>query len=304
MSAISGVEQALWDIKGKYHNMPVYDMLGGPCRDRIKVYAWIGGDNPEPACDDARKRVAQGFRAIKMNATGICPPIGASREIDAAIARVGMIREALGIDVDLALDFHGRVSKAVAKTLVRELERFRPLFYEEPVLAEQPEALAELARLTSVPLATGERQYGRWGFKDLISQGAVDIIQPDPSHAGGIFECRKIAAMAEAYDISVALHAPLGPIATVAALHIDACTPNCVIQEFPLSIHYNTGHDLLDYLVNQRRFFAIKDGFVSIPSGPGLGIEIDEEKVRDAVGKAPDWKVPTWKNEDGSFAEW
>ena len=303
MSAISGIEQALWDIKGKYYDAPVYDLLGGKCRDRIKVYAWAGGDVPAEVVAHAQRRMTQGFRAIKMNGTGACAYIGSHAEIDAAVARVAELRQAVGAQLDIAIDFHGRVHKGVAKALVRALEPFRPLFYEEPVLPEHNDALAALAHHTSVPLATGERMYSRWGFKDVIASGVVDIVQPDISHAGGLLECRKIAAMAEAHDIAVAPHCPLGPIAVAACLHLDACTPNSVIQELPLQIHYNESADLADYITN-RELFAIADGFVAVPERPGLGVQVDEAKVRAAAAKDFQWRAPMWRLEDGSFAEW
>jgi galactonate dehydratase len=303
MSALSGIEQALWDIKGKLYGIPVYEMLGGRCRDRIKVYAWIGGDEPNQAADQALARIEQQFRAVKMNATGPCDYIGCTREIDAAVGRVRQVREAVGNDIDIAVDFHGRVHKSQAIILARELEPLRPLFYEEPVLAENIESLSELSNHTSIPLAVGERMYGRWGFKDVIARNIVSIIQPDVSHAGGILECRKIAAMAETYDIAVAPHCPMGPIAVAASLQLDTCTPNCVIQEFPIQIHYNEGADLTDYMV-RKDVFTVHDGYVDVPKEPGLGVTIDEERVRRASLDGFEWKPPVWRLRDGVIAEW
>src|SRR5690606_7232039 len=151
--------------------------------------------------------------------------------------------------------------------------------------------------------ATGERMYTRRGFKQLLHQGIVDIIQPDVSHAGGILETRKIAAMAEAYDVAMAPHCPLGPIALASCLQLDACSPNAFIQEQSLGIHYNHGSDLLDYLVDPKTF-EYKDGFVALPTGAGLGIEVNEEKVRQAAEIGHDWKNPVWRNDDGTVAEW
>ncbi|MDA0349239.1 MAG: galactonate dehydratase [Verrucomicrobia bacterium] len=303
MSAISGVEQALWDIRGKALGLPVYEIMGGVVRDKIKAYAWVGGDDPETSDEDAKVRLEQGFRNIKMNAVGACERIGSYGEIDSAVARLAAVREAVGPDVGIGIDFHGRVHKSMAKTLVKEMEQYRPMFYEEPVLPEHLDFLPELARHTSIPLATGERLYGRWGFKELISQGTIDIIQPDLSHAGGIWETRKIAAMAEAYDIGVAPHCPLGPLALASSMQLDACTPNFVIQEMSIKMQYNTSGDLLDCVKN-KDVFDITDGYLSLPKLPGLGIDIDEEAVIENDKEGFAWKPRDWRHEDGSVAEW
>lgn len=262
-SAISGIEQALWDIKGKFYNAPIYDLLGGACRERTRVYSWIGGDRPSDVGLAAKQQVAAGFTAVKMNATEEMHYIDSLSKVDEAIARIAAVREAVGRDVGIGIDFHGRIHKSMAKILVKELEPYRPMFIEEPVLPENNEALKEIARHTSCPIATGERMYTRWGFKDLLAQGYVDIIQPDLSHAGGILETRKIAAMAEAYDVAVAPHCPLGPIALASCLQLDTCSPNAFIQEQSLGIHYNQGSDLLDYLKDPA-VFQYEDGFVKI----------------------------------------
>ncbi len=304
MSAISGIEQALWDIKGKYYNAPVHELLGGAVRDKLRVYVWIGGDRPDDVGEQAKKQVEAGFTALKMNGTGEMNYIDSYSKIDEAVARMAAAREAVGPDVGIAVDFHGRVHKAMAKILVKELEPFRPMFIEEPVLAEHNDALREVARHTTVPIATGERMYTRWGFKELLQQGYADIIQPDLSHAGGIYECLKIAAMAEAYDVSIAPHCPLGPIALASCFQLDSCTPNFIIQEQSLGIHYNQGSDLLDYLADPGVFGYDGNGYVAIPKGPGLGIEINEDKVREAAAIGHEWHAPVWRNEDGSYAEW
>jgi galactonate dehydratase len=302
-SAISGIEQALWDIKGKFYNAPIYDLLGGACRDRTRVYSWIGGDRPSDVGRAAKQQVEAGFTAIKMNATEEMHYIDSLGKVDEAIARIAAVREAVGKEVGIGIDFHGRIHKSMAKILVKELEPYRPMFIEEPVLPENNEALREIARYTSCPIATGERMYTRWGFKELLAQGIVDIIQPDLSHAGGILETRKIAAMAEAYDIAIAPHCPLGPIALAACLQLDTCTPNAFIQEQSLGIHYNQGSDLLDYLKDPS-VFEYKEGFVKNLSGPGLGIEVNEEKVREMAAIGHNWKNPVWRQADGTVAEW
>lgn len=304
MSAISGIEQALWDIKGKAMGVPVYELMGGAVRDKIKAYAWIGGDDPEKADQDAKKRLKQGFLNLKMNATGPCERIGDYGEIDAAVDRLARVRAIVGEKVGIAVDFHGRVHKSMAKTLVKAMEPYRPLFYEEPLLPEHLDFLPELARYTIIPFATGERLYGRWDYKQLITQGTIDIVQPDLSHTGGIWEGRKIAAMAEAYDIGVAPHCPLGPLALASSLQLDACTPNFVIQETSLKMQYNESGDLLDYVKN-KEVFNVEESYIDLPKLPGLGVDIDEEAVIEADKEGFDWSQPNrWHYEDGSIAEW
>ncbi len=302
-SAMSGIEQALWDIKGKSLGVPVYDLLGGPVRERIRVYSWIGGDRPADVVAAAKEKAAQGYSAIKMNGTEELDYLDSYEKLDAAVSRVGAIRDALGPKFDIAVDFHGRVHQAMARILMKELECFRLLFIEEPVLIENLDVIKELRRHTVTPIATGERNYTRWGFKEILQSGAVDIIQPDLCHAGGILEVKKIAAMAECYDVAVAPHCPLGPIALAASLQLDYGTPNAVIQEQSLGIHYNQGADLLDYL-SDRSVFEYRDGFVYRNNLPGLGITINEEKVREAARVGHDWKNPLWRTGDGVVAEW
>jgi galactonate dehydratase len=250
-SAISGIEQALWDIKGKALNVPVWEMLGGAARDRVQVYSWIGGDRPSQIADAVRAQLAAGFSVLKMNAMPQTHYIDSHQKIDEAVERLATAREIGGVGLGIAVDFHGRLHKSMAKILAREFEPYHPLFIEEPVLPEHDEALREIARHTTIPIACGERLYTRWDFKQILIDGYVDIVQPDLSHAGGILETRKIAAMAEAFDVAVAPHCPLGPIALAASLQLDACTPNVFIQEQSLGIHYNQdGYDLLDYLAD------------------------------------------------------
>lgn len=302
-SAISGIEQALWDIKGKRLGVPVYELLGGAVRDRMKVYAWIGGDRPEDVANAAKRQVEAGYMALKMNATADMEWIDSAEKVEQTVRNLALVREAVGYGVGIGLDFHGRVHKGMAKTLIKELEPYKPLFIEEPVLPENNEALKQLGQMSAIPIATGERMYTRWGFKQLLAEGWADIIQPDLSHAGGIWEVRKIAAMAEAYDVAVAPHCPLGPIALAASLQLDFCTPNAFIQEQSLGIHYNQGSDLLDYLAD-RSVFAYKDGYVERLRLPGLGIQIDEAKVREMAATGHNWRNPVWRNADGSVTEW
>ncbi|MUN73764.1 galactonate dehydratase [Enterococcus casseliflavus] len=300
---VSGLEMALWDIKGKALNVPIYELLGGAARDRIKVYSWIGGDRPDDVAEQAQDRVDRGFTAVKMNATEELHYIDSYVKIEEVVERVASIRERFGNKLDIGIDFHGRVHKPMAKVLAKALEPYHPMFLEEVVLPENEEHFKEVAQLVATPLATGERLYTRWQFKTLFQQGAIDVIQPDVALCGGIMEMRKIAAMAEAYDVAVAPHAPYGPVALAATLQVDSCTPNVFIQEQSLGIHYNKGFDLLDFVKN-KEVFQYKDGYVEIPSKPGLGLEMDEDRVRDISQEGLIWTNPKWKNYDGTIAEW
>jgi len=189
------------------------------------------------------------------------------------------------------------------KVLIKGLEPHAPMFIEEPVLSEHAEALKEIANHTATPIALGERLFSRWDFKKILSDGLVDIIQPDPSHAGGITETRKIAAMAESYDVGVALHCPLGPIALAACLHVDFVNWNAVLQEQSIGIHYNADGEVLDYVLNKDAF-AMEKGCLRPLTMPGLGVEVDEARVIERSRNAPDWHNPVWRHDDGSVAEW
>ena len=303
MSAMAGIDQALWDIKGKALGVPVYQLLGGLVRDRVKTYCWVGGDRPSEIIEQIRRRMEAGYDTFKLNACEEMRMLDASRTIDAAVARVAEIRGAFGNAIEFGLDFHGRVSAPMAKTLIRELEPYRPLFFEEPVLAEQAEYYPSLAAQTVIPLAAGERMYSRFEFKHVFERGGIAIVQPDVSHAGGITECFRIAAMAEAYDVALAPHCPLGPIALAACLHVDFASWNAVLQEQSMGIHYNVGGELLDYVVNTE-VFALDRGSMMPMTRPGLGVEIDEAKVAECSRNPPDWHNPVWRHADGSVAEW
>ena len=303
MSAIAGIDQALWDIKGKALGVPIHELLGGAVRDKMRMYVWIGGDRPDQVAEQAKSRIEQGYTAVKMNGTAEFEWIDNPSKVEQAVQRMAMVREAVGDTVGIAIDFHGRVHKGMAKVLMKELEPLKPMFIEEPVLSENMEAFASIAPYTSAPIATGERLFSRWDFKNICMQGIVDVIQPDLSHAGGISEVKKIATMAEAFDIALAPHCPLGPIALASCLQVDFSSINAFIQESSLGIHYNEGADLLDYLEDPT-VFEVKDGFIDLLTAPGLGININEEKVRELSGKAHQWKNPIWRNEDGSVTEW
>ncbi len=303
MSAIAGIDQALWDIKGKYFGAPVWELMGGKCREKMKVYSWIGGDRPSDVGKAAKEKQDAGFGAIKMNATEELQMIDSYEKIDAVLQRVAAIRETCGKYFGIAIDFHGRVHKPMAKVLAKKLEEFDPMFIEEPVLCEHMEDFKEIAASCNIPIATGERLFSRYDFKRLLQAGGVDIIQPDLSHAGGITEVKKIASMAEAYDVALAPHCPLGPIALAACLSVDATSYNAVIQEQSIGIHYNVGKSVLDYVKNTEDF-TFTDGYVALPHLPGLGVAVNRELVIEENKNPHNWKNPVWHHEDGSVAEW
>ena len=303
MSAIAGIDQALWDIKGKALGVPVYELLGGLVRDRMKTYRWVGGDRPADIIQQIRDYQVLGFDTFKFNGTEELKLIDSPRRIDEAVAKVGEIRAAFGNTIDFGIDFHGRVGAPMARVLLRELEPFRPLFVEEPVLPELAEYFPRLAASTSIPLATGERIYSRFEFKSVLAAGGISILQPDLSHAGGITECVKIAAMAEAHDVALAPHCPLGPVALAACLQVDFVSHNAMLQEQSIGIHYNEGADLLDYVLNKEDFICHNGDIAALPK-PGLGVVMDEERLLHASQQPPNWRNPVWRHADGSVAEW
>jgi galactonate dehydratase len=301
-SALAGIDQALWDIAGKSIGVPVHQMLGGHVRDRVRVYSWIGGDDPREVATEAAIKVEQGFTAVKMNGSGPLRVIDTPARAAEVAERVAAVREVLGPDRDVAVDFHGRMSLPMARRVLPLLEELAPMFVEEPVVPEVSELVGQLVAATSIPIALGERLYNRWDFRRVLPTG-VAVIQPDLSHAGGISEVRKIATMAEAYDVALAPHCPLGPIALAASLQVALASPNLLIQEQSLGIHYNAGSELLDYLVDAS-VFDYTDGYVARLTGPGLGIDVDVAAVEKAAAVGHRWRSQVWRRDDGSFAEW
>lgn len=307
VSAISGIEQALWDIKGKYHEMPVYEMLGGKVRDKIRVYPHIDGDYPNTgdtstekfvAC--ALKRQAEGFNFLKLGLPDRPTDyLESPKRLDDYVDKFRKIREAVGDEMDLAIDCHGRMSPAMAIRFCKALEPYHPVFIEEPVLPENVDALVKVKEATSIPIAAGERLYTKWGFREIIEKQAVAIVQPDCCHAGGILEVRKIATMAEAYYAGIAPHNPLGPISLAACLQVDACTPNFVIQEFPCM---DNGWDRgVKYL---KKPFEVIGGYMDVPKGHGLGIEVNEEMIQEMAYDG-EWENPMFFNpDDQAIADW
>lgn len=294
-SALSGVEQALWDITGKAAGLPVYRLLGGPVRDRIRIYRGVGGGTPEQAAEAARACVAEGYTAMKAGISGGRParliesPAFVQRFVDIFAA----MREAVGPEIDIAVDFHGAISPQTSGLLIKALEPYHPMFIEEPVQCQNVEALADLARKTHIPIATGERLFTKWAFREVLEKHAAAILQPDLSHAGGIFECRLIAGMAESYYAGIAPHCPLGAVAMAACLQLDAATPNFLIQE--------QGSLGVGYLKNP---FVVENGYIALPAAPGLGIELDDAAMADKV-TLDDWRNPqTYDQDDGSVVDW
>ncbi|KAJ5013035.1 D-galactonate dehydratase [Colletotrichum sp. SAR 10_99] len=303
MSAMSGIDIALWDLKGRNLKVPIYELLGGQVRNKVQVYCWIGGDRPSDVEAAAKKRIEQGLTCVKMNATEDLNWVDSPKVLNATVERLRQVK-ALGLDA--GLDFHGRLHKAMAKQLARALEPLQPLFIEEPLLCEHPEAIKQLADQTTIPIAFGERLYTRWDIKRFLEDASVDILQPDIAHAGGISETKKIATMAEAYDVAIAPHCPLGPVAFAASVQVALSSPNFSILEMSLGMHYNTEAgdiDLLTYLKNPT-VFDIEGGYVKAPTGYGLGIDIDEEMVEKISKETEPWQCKVFHGPDGSIREW
>ena len=304
MSAIAGIDQALWDIKGKALNVNVTELLGGKVRDKIKAYSWVGGDRPKDVIDGIKKLQQIGFNTFKLNGCEDMGFIDTHKKIKHSIELAHEIRDVFGDDVEFGLDFHGRVTAPMAKLMMKELEPCHPLFIEEPVLAENYEYYKDLADSSSLIIAAGERMYSRYEFKNVLQGRGISILQPDLSHAGGITECFKIAAMAEAYDVALAPHCPLGPVALASCLCLDMVCYNAVLQEQSMGIHYNQGAELLTYVKNKEDF-DMSDGYLHALTKPGLGVDVDEEHIIEASKHCDvNWHNPVWRHEDGSIAEW
>lgn len=301
-SAVAGIDQALWDIAGKALGVPVHRLLGGAVRQRIRAYGWVGGDEPNEVRDHIAAQIDVGLTAVKMNASGRMSRSGSSRELDDVVQRVAAAREVLGHDRDVAVDFHGRFTLANSRRIAPLLEQFHPFFLEEPVVPENSHLIGEFARSTTIPVATGERLYNRQEFLPVLQSG-IAIAQPDLAHAGGISEVRRIAALADVFDVQLAPHCPLGPLALAACLQVGFATSNYLIQEQSIGIHYNKGAEVLDYVLDSEPLRFV-DGHFELLTAPGLGIAIDENAVRSADRHGNAWRTPVWRHADGSFAEW
>jgi galactonate dehydratase len=283
LSAISGVEQALWDIVGKKLGQPVYNLMGGRCRDKIRTYCHVSRSTPELCAEQAVDYVRRGYTALKVDVLSgaelgfhshwkwLRPEI-----MERAVDIFAKTREAVGDKIDLIIHIHGELNPAEALVLLKRLESYNPYWYEEPIQPENVDALAWIASHTHVPIATGERLFTRYDFREIFEKHAAAVVQPDPSYAGGIWETRKIAAMAEAYYTSFAPHCPLGPIANAVCMQLDACTPNFLIQE-----HWEGGHEIVPEITKAPPH--LEDGCYALSLEPGLGIDLNE----DALAKYP-----------------
>lgn len=302
MSAVAGLDQALWDIAGKHANMPVYQMLGGPVRDRVRMYGWVGGDEPSELADAISEQLEAGFTAVKMNASGKMRVSPTVDDVDGVAERLSVARKVLGPHRDVAVDFHGRFTTAGSIRALQVMEEFHPLFAEEPVLPEHLHRIADVVQQTSIPIALGERLHSRHEFLGPLNSG-ISVAQPDLSHAGGITEVQKIASLAETYDVHIAPHCPLGPLALASCLTIGFTAQNHLIQEMSLGIHYNKGLELYDYL-DDPSDLKIKDGYIEKFMKPGLGVSVSEKAVRKADKAGHKWRAPLWFHDDGAFQEW
>jgi galactonate dehydratase len=298
-SAVSGVDHALWDIAGQHRGAPVHELLGGPVRDKVRMYCSIHGATLDELAAAARAAIAAGYTAVKLGHDGKLNYLESAAGTEEMAARVATVREAIGSDADLAVDLHGRSSIALSRRLLPLLEPSRPLFVEEPLRPEYSDQIGKLVAGTPVPIATGERLYSRWDFRPILDAG-VTVVQPDPSHAGGISEVRRIAAQAEVHDAVLAPHCPLGPIALAACLQLDFAVPNFLIQEQSLGIHDHTQVPCLA----DPAVLALHDGHITRPTAPGLGITVDEDAVRTLAKEGHRFRTPQWRYPDGSFAEW
>ena len=287
-SALSGIDQALWDIKGKALGVPVYELLGGPTRDRVRVYAHARTP------DAIRRDMQRGFTTFKTGVTRERPSriVESKAFIDEAVAGFAGLREIVGPENDIGIDFHGAIPPQTSKILIKELEPYQPYFIEEPAPPENVDVMVDIARGTHLPIATGERIFTKWGFREVLEKGAASILQPDLCHAGGITEVRLIAGMAEAYYAALAPHNPMGPISLAAGLQLAASIPNFLCQE---QVSLGDG-----YL---KQPFTIENGYIPLPTGPGLGVELDEEALADKIGH--DWRNPeTYDAYDNSVVDW
>ncbi|MHB8902227.1 MAG: galactonate dehydratase [Thermoguttaceae bacterium] len=287
-SVLSGIDQALWDIKGKALGVPVYELLGGPTRDRVRVYHHAS--TPERI----REGLQRGFTAFKAGPGELARSgrIENKATVDQVAENFAALREAGGPEADIAVDFHGAVSPQTARLYIKALEPYQPLFIEEPVACQDVDILADIARGTHLPIAAGERVFTKWGFRELLEKRAASILQPDLCHAGGITECRIIAGMAEAWYAMIAPHNPLGPISLAAGIQLAAAIPNFLCQE---QVSLGDG-----YL---KQPFQVENGYIPLPAGPGLGIELDDEALADKLDH--DWQNrESYDPDDGSVIDW
>ena len=275
MSAISGIEIALWDIVGKFLNTPTYNLLGGKMRDRVKMYAnawFIGARTPEEFAAKAKRTVDLGIKALKWDPFGAAHMTISREQLEKTVNIVGAVREAVGDKVDLLIECHGRFNPTTALEISRELEQFKPMFLEEPCVPDNIDSTAYVRSRSNIPIAVGERGYTKYAFQEMFEKNAVDYAQPDVFHTGGLMEGKKIAAMAEAKHIMISYHNPSGPISNASILQLAATVPNFVIHEIML-----TDGSFRKSITNEEVIF--EDGYIKIPDKVGLGIDVNVEEV-------------------------
>jgi galactonate dehydratase len=303
MSAIAGIDQALWDIKGKAAGRAVHELLGGPIRNKVRTYRWLSGDSPDDIVAEAHQAVEEGCTALGLMAHTRPARIRTNEVVSRVLSRVRTVDEAVGDQVDIAVDFRGRVSTGVARRLIGSLEPYNLMFIEEPVHPEYNGNLRDLTGGTNTPIATGQRMYSRWDFRELFGDGTVDIVQPAISHAGGISEVVTIGKMAEAFDMTLMPKCSVGPISFAASMQVHYAVPNASLQELHGKFYADPASQFFSYL-DDGSFMSIDDGFITLDPAPGLGIQVDESYVREQSRRKTTWKGPTWHYEDGSVANW
>ncbi len=275
MSAISGIEIALWDIAGKYFNTPTYNLLGGKMRNEVKMYAnawFVGARTADDFAKKAKQATSLGIKALKWDPFGASHMTISREQLHKSVDIVGAVREAVGENVDLLIECHGRFNPTTAIEISRELEQFKPMFMEEPCPPDNIDSTAYVRHHSRIPIAAGERAYTKYAFQDIFSKDAVDYAQPDVFHTGGLMEGKKIAAMAEAKHVMISFHNPSGPISNAAILQLAATVPNFVIHEIML-----TDGSFRKAITNEEVEF--NDGFIKIPDKPGLGIDVNVEEI-------------------------
>ncbi len=274
-SAISGVEQALWDIKGKALGVPVYQLIGGKLNDRIKLYTHtlFGDQSPEAFAASAKEAVDLGYEAVKFDPLGLAEQRMEREQMRLAVERVRLTREMVGSEVDILIEGHGRLSPNMAIRMARLFEEYDPFFFEEPVAPENVDEMAKVAAAIQIPVAAGERLYTRWSFRELLEKQAVDYIQPDLCHCGGFLEGYKIAMMAETYHIRVLPNNPNGPISTLVGVHLGACIANFEMLEYP--------RRPTDEISVLKAMPQVENGYIRVPDGPGWGVELDQAALAD-----------------------
>lgn len=301
MSALSGLDQALWDIAGKHYGVPVYKLLGGAVRDRVRVYAhWGIHDMTDEGLAASKERLEAlqrqgGYTAFKGGLGGKWRAHEPPAAIDAFVERAYTMREWVGPEVELCFDFHGKLTPGLAIEVCNEIAGMRPMFVEEPVPQENVDALKRVSDHAPFPIATGERLLTRWGFRELFEKGAVSLIQPDTSHVGGITELKKVANMAEVYYMHILPHCAIGPVAFTASMHVDAVVPNFLAQE---QIDQGLGAGLL------VEPWQVVNGHIELPTRPGLGFEIDERALQEACTYQEELGGEYYYESDGSVADW